>query len=84
MKQKIPLSVLAVASGMGLMVAMATVAIQIPQTAYALECFTSPIKNPTGTDKYEQTCGKDLTECNSMRQAKIDSGVQDVSECAQD
>ena len=82
MKQKIPLSVLAVASGMGLMVAM--VAVALPQTAYALECFTSPKANPTGTDKYEQSCGKDLAECNSMRQAKIDSGVQDVSECAQD
>jgi hypothetical protein len=25
-----------------------------------------------------------LAECNSMRQAKIDSGVQDVSACEQD
>ncbi len=42
MKQKIPLSVLAVVSGIGLMVAMVAAAIQIPQTAYALECFTYP------------------------------------------
>ena len=84
MKQKIPLSVLAVTSGIGLMVAMVAVAIQIPQTAYALECFTYPKANPTGTDKYAQSCGKDLTECNQMREAKINSGVQDVSECAQD
>ncbi|MGA8843956.1 MAG: hypothetical protein WB511_10255 [Nitrososphaeraceae archaeon] len=84
MKQKIPLSALAVASGIGLMVAMVAAAIQIPQTAFALECFTYPKANPTGTDKYTQSCGKDLAECNSMRQAKIDSGVQDVAECAQD
>jgi hypothetical protein len=84
MKQKIPLSVLAVASGIGLMVAIVAAAIQIPQIAYALECFTYPKDNPTGTDKYTQSCGKDLAECNSMRQAKIDSGVQDVAECAQD
>jgi hypothetical protein len=84
MNQRIPLSVLAVASGIGLMVAMVAVAIQIPQTAYALECFTYPKANPTGTDKYTQACGKDLAECNSMREAKINSGVQDVSACEQD
>jgi len=84
MKQKISLSVLAIASSIGLMVAIVAAAIQIPQTAYALECFTFPKANPTGSDKYEQNCGKDLSECNSMRQAKIDSGVKDVSACAQD
>lgn len=84
MKQKISLSLLAVTTGIGLMVSLFAVAIHISQTAYALECFTYPKDNPTGTDKYTQACGKDLAECNSMREAKTNSGVQDVSECAQD
>jgi len=81
MKQRITLSMLAVASGTGLMVAMVAAAIQIPRSAYALECFTYPRANPTTDQKYDQLCGDDHAACNSMRDDKIKSGVKDVSSC---
>ena len=84
MNQKIPLSVLAVVSGIGLMVAMVAAAIQIPHTAYALECFTYPRANHTTDQKYDQLCGDDHAKCNDMRDEKIKSGVKDVSVCEPD
>ena len=81
MKQKIPLSVLAVVSGIGLMVAMVAAAIQIPHTAYALECFTYPGANSTTAQKDDELCGDHHAKCNDMRDAKIKSGVKDVSIC---
>lgn len=76
MNQRIPLSLLAVASVIGLMVAAAVL---IPQTAHALYCYTYP-KDAA----YSQACGATSDECKNLRDAQIANGTKDVSECALD
>jgi hypothetical protein len=81
MNKNIPLSVLAVASVIGL---MAVTGIQIPQTAYSGEAWCFIKDKPLNEGGTWDCAMRNQDQCNSVRDAYIKQGKIAASECFKD